>query len=124
MANLAIIESAPAGTERRPYPQETWVTAAVNDTLNDNDAMRNTQSQDYQVRLREMAMLALESQDMVTLSDLEGTVRYRTDGGDWTEVTVEGDYSVIAVGTEEQSGVSVTCGASLFIKPPPWKQIP
>lgn len=121
MANLAEFETAPAGTERRDSSGGNWVSAAVGDKLEDGHESRNTQVNNYQVRLRSDAGIFFSSAALVTLNNLTGVVKYKpASGDDWESASAGTQYTVMAVGTGAGGGGSVVCSAQGCYRPKPW----
>ena len=121
MAYLAEFETAPAGTEHRDSSLGDWVSAAVGDKLEEGHESRNTQGNNYQVRLRSDAGIFFSSPALVTLSNLTGAVKYKpASGGDWMPASDGTQYTVMAVGTGVGGGGSVVCGYQGLYRPKPW----
>jgi len=121
MATLAEFETTPVGTERRNSSSNNWVAASVGDKLDEGHESRNTQGNNYQVRLRSDAGVFFSSPALVTLSNLTGVVKYKpASGGDWELASDGTQYTVTAVGTGPGGGGSVVCGYQGAYRPKPW----
>jgi hypothetical protein len=121
MATLAEFETAPAGTERRPSSSSNWVTALVGDQLSDGSESRNIQGNNYQVRLNSDAGIFFVAPTMISLSNLNGTVKYKpAGGGDWAQASEGAQYTVLAVGTAIGGGGSIVCSGQGAFRPKPW----
>ena len=120
MANLAEFETTPAGTERRDSSGGTWVSASVGDKLEEGHESRNTQGNNYQVRLYSDAGIFFNSPTVVSLSNLTGMVKYKPSGGDWVLASAAAQFTIIAAGTGIGGGVSVVCSGQGAYRPKPW----
>jgi hypothetical protein len=100
MANSAQFETAPAGTERRNSSSSNWAAASVGDKLEENHESRNTQGQNYQIRLYSNSSIQFAAPALASLINLQGVVKYRSSAeGAWVSVNDSGQYIVAAVGT-------------------------
>lgn len=120
MANVAEFETAPTGTQYRTGPNDDWANAEVGNKLGEGYESRNTQANDYQVRLYSDACIEFDQETTVTLGHLEGGVIYKDFEGNWIPVPGAGQYSSTAFGTKVGGGVSVICGARGVYPPRPW----
>ena len=120
MTDLAEVIVAPDGTEYRTGSADAWQTATVGFKLQNGYEIRNTQSNDYEIKLLSNAGIGYASPIQATLKGISGTVKYRDPDTDWTEVTTPGSYSLAEVGTGGNSNVSVVCSGYGSVKPPPW----
>ena len=120
MSNLAEFETAPSGTQYHISSDAQWQTASVGTTLDEGYESRNTQGNKYQVRLNADACVDYTSTTEVTLSNMTGVLKVKDPVQGWIEVSDEGDYTVNAVGTGANSGISVICSGSGAFRPRPW----
>jgi len=121
MAYLAEFETAPAGTQYRTGSDAGWVDAQLGEKLGAGYQARNTQSNEYQVKLYSDAEMRFETAVAVSLSNITGTVRYEDSQGGWHAVSQAGDYDVQAVRTAPGGGVSIACSIPSNFRPPPFK---
>jgi hypothetical protein len=124
MADLAIVQSAPAGTQRKTVTDGYWVDAQVDDKLQAGDEIQNTQSNAYGLELLPVGCIVFESIGTVTLSGIEGTVKYYDSNNEWVTVTSSDNYNAKAVGTDNGSGVVIVCARKGKAKIGPWPANP
>jgi len=120
MANLAEFETAPAGTVRRNSSDASWIPASVGDVLGDGNESNNLHGDGYQVRLYPNAGMMFNIPTTVSLTNLQGQVKYQPPGSDWVDASDPGQYLVMGVGTGVGGGVSVVCGCIGAYRPRPW----
>ena len=119
---LAEFKTAPAGTERRNSIWNAWTPAAPGNILDvDGCESRNIDGTDYQMQLYADVGLFFGSSVIVTLSDIQGVVKYRDATDTWNLVSIPGSYNANAVSTWSGGGVSVVCGFQGVYKPRPGK---
>jgi len=120
MSELAEIVKAPSGTQYRTGSDQSWLAASVGTKLFEGSEARNTQSNDYETRLFDLAELRLAAAATLELKDVSGTVKYQDSNGTWNNVTSDGTYTAKAVGTGAIGGVIVVCGEPTGSRVPPW----
>lgn len=120
MADLAEFETAPAGTERRSGSDAGWQTAYVGDKLAEGHESRNTQSNEYQVRLYSSAEMRFDSVVAFSVSNITGLVKYQNDASEWITITNPGEFTGQAIGTGSRGGVSVVCIWKGALRVPPF----
>lgn len=119
MAALAKFETAPTGTQYRTNGEADWQDANVDDELYEDYQTRNTQSNEYQVRLYERTQIRFDTVVSMTLSNITGTVKYKDVNENWITVGSLGQYNGKAVYTNAESGVIASMDARGIVKPPP-----
>ena len=121
MAALAKFETAPTGTQYRISGEAEWQDANEGDELYVNYQTRNTESNDYQVRLYQNAQIRFDTVVSITLNNITGTVKYEDANEDWITAGSSGQYNGKAVYTNAESSVIVIVDARGGFRPPPQK---
>ena len=120
MSILAEFETAPSGTEYRIDSNSQWQTASIGTKLYEDYESRNTQSNDYQVKLYADACFDLNSTTDVDIDNITGIVKVKDPAHGWTVVEESGTYSANAVGVGASGSVSISCSGVGPYGPRPW----
>ncbi len=120
MPDIAEISSAPSGTQKRADSDSSWITASTGDKLAFNAQVRNTQGNNYTVKLYAGACLEFDGSHTVSVSNRNGISLYCDSNGDWNEIDSDGNITCQAIGTAPGGGVSVINNVQSNLPPPPW----
>jgi hypothetical protein len=120
MAKCGEFVTAPTGTQYRTGSEQSWQTASVGTDLETNYEARNTQNEDYEIELDEMAMVRFGQVVSVTCNNVSGTVKYRDASQQWHDLESDTTISADSVGTGSGGSVVVECKSGSAYPPPPW----
>lgn len=124
MADVARVEAAPAGTQRKSAADETWVEANAGDLLAEGDEIKNVLGSPYSLSIYPGDYIRFTDAAGLELLNASGTVMYYSLSGAWVAVNGDGTYTAQAVGVGEGSGVMIVCARKGVMKIGPFPAVP
>lgn len=120
---LAVVTSAPGGTEYREDAQSQWEDASVGDKLYEDYEIRNTQGE-YGVEMDyEVEITFPDGAAVLTFGKIQGEAIYLNTSQKWVKAPSGQGVEALAVHSAKSSTVPMAIrGTRGGIKPKPWGQ--